>query len=239
LEDILFFRERIDGIRDRRIRGFLTLALMNAAMRASYAIKDGAVVKIYKRPVPPFRKFYKRAIRGMIRQLEGLSPGQSQSMVRIGDARRLEFLDDESIDAIITSPPYLNKIEYTAVYSIEYSLFLGSVRLDPVRSYIGMNVKNVKDVLPDLPVIAQAYFSDMKLSLMEMHRVLRKGGKIALVVAGGVFRDCIVESDLLLARLAEEIGLKVERILAVNKRSATIGRTKIGEARESVMILRK
>jgi DNA modification methylase len=239
LEDILFFRGKLDDLRDRRIRDFLTLALMSAAMKSSYAIKDGAVLKIYKRPVPPFRKFYKRVIHRMIRQLEEMDVRQSQAMVRIGDARRLEFLDDESIEAIITSPPYLNKIEYTTVYSIEYSLFLGSISVDPVRSYIGLDVRNVEGILPDLPVIAQAYFADMKLSLREMHRVLRQGGKIALVVAGGVFRDCIVESDLLLAGLAEDIGLEVERILAVNKRVATIGRAKIGEARESIMILRK
>jgi len=239
LEDIIFFRERIKGIRDPRIRGFFTLALMNAAMRSSYAIKDGAIVKIYKRPVPPFRKFFKRVVGRMIRQLDEIDLKQSQAMVRVGDARRLEFLDDESFNAIITSPPYLNKIEYTTVYSIEYSLFLEPIRVDPVRSYIGLDVKNVEDILPDLPVIARAYFFDMSRALIEMHRVLRKGGKIALVVAGGVFQDRIIESDLLLAELAEEIGFKVEKILAVNKRIATIGRMKLGGARESIMIMRK
>jgi len=241
LEDILFFRSWIEGIGEPSIRGFFTLALMNAATKSSYALKDGAVLRFFKRPVPPFRKFFRRIVKVMIRQLGEVDLKGSQAIVKVGDARRLDFLEDESFDAIITSPPYLNKIEYTTVYSIEYSLFLGPTRIDPVRSYIGLNVKEVEDILPehDLPDIAKAYFHDMDVALGEMHRVLSDGGQVAIVVAGGVFKDRIIESDLLLAGLAEDIGFKVEEAWTVNKRVATSGRTKIGEARESVLIMRK
>jgi len=241
LEDILFFRTQIEGIGEPGVRGFFTLALMNAAMKSSYALKDGAVLKFYKRPVPPFRKFYRRVVKRMMRQLVELDLKGSKAIVKVGDARRLDFLDDESFDAIITSPPYLNKIEYTKVYAIEQSLFLGTTKVDPVRSYIGLDVKDVEDILPghDLPYIAKAYFHDMDAALGEMYRVLRNGGRIAIVVAGGVFKDRVIESDLLLAGLGEGIGFKVEKAWAVNKRMATSGRTKIGEARESILIMRK
>jgi DNA modification methylase len=241
LEDVLFFRAQLDGIKEPSIRSFFTLALMNAAIKCSYAIKDGGVVKIYPKPVPPFREFLKRTVRRMICQLREVSFGRAQAIARIGDARWLESLEDDFFDAAITSPPYLNKIEYTTVYSIEYALFLGNARVDPVRSYIGSDVRDTKDVLPDLdlPSVAKAYFYDMSLSLGEIHRVLKEGGHLAVVVAGGVFRDRVVQSDLLLARLAEDIGLKVERILAVNRRVAIVNGMRIGDARESVLIMRK
>lgn len=240
LEDILFFRSKIEEIQDPDIRSFFTLALMNASMKSSYAIKDGAVIKFRKKPVPPFRKFFKRVVKSMIRQLNSTMPGRSQIFVRVGDARKLEFLEDESFDSIVTSPPYLNKIEYTSVYSIEYSLFFGHTKIDPVRSYIGQDVRNVGDVIPeiDLPDVAKAYFFDMKLSLDEMHRVLKRGGKVALVVAGGVFPNMVVESDLLLAKLAKDIGFDVEKIIVVNKRAAIYER-KIGEVRESILLMQK
>ena len=242
LEDIIFFRERIREIEDPAIRNFMTLALMNSAMKVSFAYKDGAVLKVVKKPVPPFRKFFKRMVKKMIKDLKKVSFKPCKIEVYLGDARRLEFLEDESFDAIITSPPYLNKIEYTKVYRIEYELFFGDVKIDPVRSYIGLNPKNVVDQFPELnlPEAAKAYFHDMKLCLEEMFRVLKPGGRAAIVVAGGVFPDRVVESDKLMIRLAEKTGFEAERMIAVNKRVATARRViKIGEARESILIFSK
>ncbi|MGQ9514341.1 MAG: DNA methyltransferase [Thermoproteota archaeon] len=240
LEDILFFRSEIEKIQDSDVKSFFTLALMNASMKASYVIKDGAVIRFHKKPVPPFRKFFRRVVRRMIRQVNDAPPARSQIFVRVGDSRRLYFLEDQTFDIIITSPPYLNKIEYTEVYSIEYSLFFGHVKIDPVRSYIGLDVRNVEEEIPgiELPDVAKAYFRDMKSSLEEMYRVLKIGGKVALVVAGGVFPNMVIDSDLLLARLAEDIGFEVTKIVVVNKRAAFQER-KIGEVRESILLMNK
>ncbi|MEM3156225.1 MAG: hypothetical protein QW668_06280, partial [Nitrososphaerota archaeon] len=62
----------------------------------------------------------------------------------------------------------------------------------------------------------------------------------AIVVAGGVYPDRIVESDYILAGLAREIGFTVEKIRVIGRRVATSGRVhRIGAARESIIYLRK
>ncbi|MEM4298210.1 MAG: hypothetical protein QW815_07580, partial [Nitrososphaerota archaeon] len=145
--------------------------------------------------------------------------------------------------AIITSPPYLNKIEYTKVYEVELEVFFRKRRQDLIRSYIGLVGREAPRTIPgleDLPDSARLYFSDMLDCLGEMWRVLKDGGKAAVVVAGGVYPDRVVESDYILADLARRVGVRVEKIRVVGKRVATSGRVhRIGAARESIVYLAK
>lgn len=244
LEDIAFFKGGISEMVNPLARDFFNLALMVSAMEVSYAVKDGAVIKFFKKPSPPLRRVFKSTVKRWIRHLEKVKFLPCETEVRVGDARDLDFINEESFDAIITSPPYLNRIEYTKIYAIERELFLPEAKVDPVMTYIGLNPERKSEVSPelDLPDIAKVYFSDMKACLNEMFRVLKKGGKVALVVGGGFLPEevRIVESDKLVARLASEVGFEVERMLVVNKEVATVKRTvKVGEVRESVLLMEK
>ncbi len=242
LEDILFFESEIRKINDRTIRDFLVLALVVSAMRVSYAVKDGAVIRFFKRKHPALRKVFKATIKKFIRHLKKAEFKPCEIVVRQSDAKKLDFLETESFDAVVTSPPYLNKLEYTRAFDVEETLLKELIDMDSTKSYLGVNLEKGETVFPDLrlPDMAKAYFFDMELCLKEMYRVLRKGGKAALVVGQGVFPDRIVESDVLIAKLAESVGFNVEKRLIVNKRVATRERTvKIGVALESVLLLSK
>jgi len=240
LEDVVFFRSLIDQIPDQKVRDFLYVLLISSAIKASYAYKDGAVLRVQKRHTPPFRKFFRARTKRAIRELQRFRPLGPEPALHVGDARRLDFLDDSSVDCIVTSPPYLNKIEYTRVYDIEYSLFLPGVAQAPMRSYIGLDVESDEPLFPSLPPVANAYFADLRSSLSEMWRVLKDGSKATILIAGGVFPTGVVDSDIYLCTLAVELGFRVNRILALNRRVATRDRVvKIGEARESAVIISK
>ena len=140
--------------------------------------------------------------------------------IDIADCRKLP-LKDKSVDYIITSPPYLNKIEYTKIYKTEYELFFN---------------------LPESKMIAfveegeDAYFEDIRKCLEEMKRVCKK--KAAIVIGGGCFPDHVVEVDVKLAKIAEEVGWKVEDIFVARNSWCTKSRTvKIDKVRESVIVL--
>jgi DNA modification methylase len=238
LSDIALLRRQIGGLAPET-REFFTLALITAAVRCSYARKDGSVLKFKKRPAPPLRKMFQQVVKKMIRDCEkNVLPQSGSVRVDYGDARRLD-LDDDSIDAVITSPPYLNNIDYTKVYSIE-EFFIYGEAMPSVRAYIGMNASD-SSFLDEiaLPLQARLYFDDMNNVIGEMYRVLKKGGKAAIVVGNG-FVDDVIESDMILAYLAEKIGFEVEKILVLNKRFALENRTvKKGVLRESLIILKK
>ncbi|UCD02770.1 MAG: hypothetical protein JSV63_03225, partial [Candidatus Aenigmatarchaeota archaeon] len=248
LEDVLFFREQIKKIQDNKIRDFLMLALINVAMKCSYAWKDGAVIKIRKHPVPPLRKLLSRQLRFMLKDLKRSETTDAECIVGFGDARKMK-LANESIDSIITSPPYLNKIEYSRIYSIEEELFFRDMGLPPLRSHIGTRPEKVlqeRNRLQDITDGAGfnpqtiAYFNDMYEVIKEFSRVCRPGARLGIVVGNGCFPEGVVDSDVILSRISEHVGFSPREILVLNKRWCTRNRVeKVGITRESLLIWEK
>jgi len=231
LDDVLLFRNFVEGVEDNQTKDFFRLGLISSATRCSYMYKDGAVLKRKKHPTPPFRKFYHHRMKRMIKDLERLKTKPCKTLIEKGDARKMKT-PNESIDFVITSPPYLNKIEYTKIYRVEEFLFFQKPKKRGIRSYIG-----IKKSEPD---IVKAYFSDMKQSLSELHRVCKSGAKLAIVVGNGCFPDKVVESDLLLSEQAEKIGFSVRNIYVLNERWCLRNRTeKVGRLRESLLFFEK
>lgn len=242
LEDVVFFREIVENIEDETAKGFFKLGLMSAAMKASYVVKDGGLLRIVrKRNVPPFRKFYKSRIKRMIKDVKAYRMLNPIVATFKADSRSLGFLEDEAFDAVITSPPYLNKIEYTRVYSVENELFFkGSEPM--LRSYIGDNVRREEDFenAGGMPAVAEAYFQDLRRVLSEIHRVLKRKGMGVFVIAQGVFPTGVVEAEKIFVEMAEETGFETEKLWLVNRRVATRNRVvKIGYADEYVVFTRK
>jgi DNA modification methylase len=177
----------------------------------------------------------------MLRDLRNTNIKPVETRIEIGDARNLE-LEDNTVDAIITSRPYLNKIEYTKVYGIEM-YFLGFPETK-LRSYIGARVRDIDisklGLDQNLPPVAKAYFNDIYLALKEMYRVCKENAELAIVIGGGCFPDRVVEADKLTAELSEKIGFVVKNILVARESWCTRARTiKVGKIRESVILLRK
>ncbi|MBI4176187.1 MAG: site-specific DNA-methyltransferase, partial [Candidatus Aenigmarchaeota archaeon] len=162
--------------------------------------------------------------------IEKLETRPCNTVVENCDARKMR-LESESIDAIITSPPYLNNIDYTKVYAIE-NWFVGQPE-PSIRSYIGLD---------DPEKLAENYSRDMEFVLEEMFRVCKPGANVGIVLANAYFprEEKIVDVDIELARIAEKTGFKAKEILVLNKRYALERRTiQKGVLRESLIVLEK
>jgi DNA modification methylase len=153
-------------------------------------------------------------------------PPPPGTTARLGDARHLAVVPDAAIDAAITSPPYLNAIDYLRGHRLAL-VWLGH-RLDELRAIRSASVgsERAPDAgadgllataltggLRDLAAVSgklrrmiDRYALDLAAILAELHRVLRPGGRAVFVVGNSCLRGIFIENDRLLLAAAERLG---------------------------------
>ena len=246
--DILFLRERIETL-DPGPRNLLLLALLSILPQISLVIKDGGVLKIAKeKSAMPVKDAFRRKVKQIIVDLESWHQSGPEPEVYLGDARATGF-PDESEQLVVTSPPYLNNIDYSKIYGLELSLFAMSkaaaeeVRLRSVRSFIGRKMRvermppEVGEIGERIPIIG-TYFADMEGAIAEMHRILVNGGAAYVNVSNSVIHETHVLVDEVLGEMAERIGFSDVEIVVGAERIADVRPAKV-KTRESVVIMRK
>jgi len=154
------------------------------------------------------------------------------------DARTLK-LEENSIGCVITSPPYLNKIEYTSVYKMELGLFFDEQETR-LRSYVGDIPTVEAGEYAGLPDIAIAYFQDMKKVLENIYFCLKLKGKAFIIVAGGCLPDKTIDSDTIIAEDAKKVGFTLIDIITAREVACVTNRTQhIGRVKEVIIVLEK
>ncbi|MBI4173948.1 MAG: hypothetical protein HY519_04475 [Candidatus Aenigmarchaeota archaeon] len=200
-------------------KSFYRLALVKAAMRCSYAYRDGAVIKFQKHGIPGLRKVFLGMSRSMLRDLKH---GHYSGHALFADATRLPF-KAQSFSAIITSPPYLGQLDYHAAYAVENWLASGA------SAPLALGGKRASN---------SAYLKLLERFVAEAAKVLEPNAPCAIIVGNGYADDKVVPVDEQLAAMAGNAGFKVEQIMVLNRRYALQDRTRqAGVLRESAVLL--
>ncbi|MHA1909057.1 MAG: DNA methyltransferase [Candidatus Thorarchaeota archaeon] len=146
-------------------------------------------------------------------------------------------IEDSSIDLAVTSPPYINAVDYPRTHQLEM-YWLGMIGDGPLseikRNYIGtetvykreyekLQYSGVTTLDPLLEKIFESdprrsfivfkFFEDMKAQLIETLRVLRPGARYCLAIGSNLIRDVPVHSHEILSEMATspEVGFDIER----------------------------
>ena len=148
------------------------------------------------------------------------------------DARDLNY-SDNYFDFAVTSPPYVNAVDYPRTHQLEiYWLGIENGSLAPLKKkHIGTESVSVKDYktlhLINVPeadeklksiyavdkrraYIAYKFLADMERNIQEVNRTLKKGGRYAIVIGNNTIRGHNFESWKYLMEIAERNNFEIE-----------------------------
>lgn len=199
--------------------------------------------KAFRRaPVKPFRKFLAAVdhVAENCVDKRGDNRGPA-TRVHLGDARKLP-VRDASIDLVVTSPPYLNAIDY--IRCSKFSLVWMGYRIPDLRKVRAASVGTetaqsglqndveIQAIISDLKLkpelgrhdeaILTRYIEDMRQAMGEVTRVLAPGGKAVYVIGENTVRGTYIRTSSIVSEIARLCGLRIEhrrvRALPANRR---------------------
>ena len=186
-------------------------------------------------------------VNGFLRSVESIlraiqRPPEGNVSVQLGDARNLTDIDEASIAAVVTSPPYLNAIDYMRGHRLALiwlghsygelarirSSSIGAERapdlsFDTTRAdeLIRSN-RSVDALAPRFRNMFRRFAGDIDLTMREIAQVLEPGGVAVIVIGNSTIRGTFVDNSSVVATAAESHGLRlhqrVERELPTGSR---------------------
>lgn len=184
---------------------------------------------------------FARSVR-QVRKLLTEAPPPGRVDVRIGDARRLKGISNALVDAVVTSPPYLNAIDYMRGHRLSlvwlgYRLAeLRRIRSSSVGAERGPDHDNSFDlfspimdamvargtVSPRHQAMLSRYAEDLYRFTSEVARVLKPSGRAVLVVGNSCLKGSFIMNSAGVCAAAHMVGLRLvgemERELPENNR---------------------
>ena len=242
-------RTKVD---DERYKKLFSIALASIILRASNMFRNGKCLsykkgwenKIISRN--EIHKLFLNQLDTVISEDVKILSSQDAKVCNadicyFGDVRKsIEDVDDDTLDLIITSPPYLNSRDYTDIYMLELKVLelvkshedLQKLRKSTLRSHVQVKYEDVKPIdnarlknclsdmkksdakswNSDILNMICGYFEDMQQLFSAFSKKMRKGGVIYFNVANSAYFGVEVPVDMIISDIAEDCGLKVREI---------------------------
>ena len=165
------YYQAIQKLENPNLRDTLNLALASIVKKVSKVdarCVNHIVVDSKKKPSDVRDSLYEKLV-AISADVEQLIPQKSKSSVNIkaGDARKLD-LKNNSVDFIISHPPYLGAIDYTNIMQLENLILGNDNKLIDAKDISTTSMKN--------------YLLSMQDVFSEMQRVLKPGKHMAVVI---------------------------------------------------------
>ncbi|MHB8814175.1 MAG: DNA methyltransferase, partial [Steroidobacteraceae bacterium] len=250
LADVLRVRTLIDeiGCSDRHTARFLTVATLRSLIRASRLIRRGDVR--YKteqesaRERIDLREPIREALLMIADDIGSLSPIAQAPLLLLENAKNLDRLPPLGVEAVITSPPYLNgtnyfrntKVELWFLRCLNRNADLAQFRFQAMT--VGINDVTVAKPVGDMPSCAKSVVRDLEETsydpriprmvacfASEIHAILlalawhmAAGGKIVIDIGDSAYAGVHVPTDAFIRESLGAAGFDLTNELILRQR---------------------
>lgn len=259
-DQVLRLRTLADTLieRDREIGQFFTIAVLRSLVAGSLLIRRGDLrfrnaVELKRNP-PDLLGELRLSLRLIASDLHDALTATGKAQLVCSDARTLSRHMSGQVDAVITSPPYLNgtnyfrntKIELWFLRELASKAGLRILRDAAITSGINdvtqrkvnvpkgaFEIESLQNVLSALrkdsydariPLMVRAYFAEMSNVIDNLRGVLKAGGVAAIDLGDSCYGSVWVPTDRILAEMMERAGFKQVERLVLRERQSRDGR---------------
>ena len=229
--------DRISEIKNRNIKDFFLIAFAQILKSCSIWLQKSVkpTRDFNKKLSDPHRLFILQTKKMLRKHGEFCSVLTDKTRNNIEQSRKVACRDSRKLPCkdgqaalIVTSPPYVTSYEYADLHQLPALWFSYLDELPQFRKkFIGSSSRNrqetnlksitAKDIISQLKNKkrneARSYFADMLESFLEMKRVIRRGGRAAIVIGNTKFNGIEILNAEVFQEQFENIGFKTHKII--------------------------
>jgi tRNA G10 N-methylase Trm11 len=241
ISELAYLRFRIDSLRFDAVKSLALVALSKSILKASFQDEETRYARRPREVTPgTVIKLFATNLQSTLKKVRALGP---LLQFRRAEFRTLDLrnavlgrdLESNSVDLVVTSPPYPNTNDYHLYH--RFRLFwLGYDPRELADKEIGSHLRHQKQETG-----FDFYLHEMASCLGKLQSVLRPGRFAVFVVGDGVFEGRLYSTSDSLAEMAANCGFEVVGIIPRNVHATK--RSFMSSARrlrlEQLLILRK
>ncbi len=220
---------------DEAVRIFFLCGFSNVLKNCSrWLMRSSKPTVDQKKAIPPLVPTLRKHLNYMAKRnllfYEQLDSKPTSVLVEHCDARDLPVLPD-SIDLIVTSPPYVTSYEYADLHqlgnlilgfapdlSVLRKKFIGSIQSEsqPEKLLSPLAIETIQQLKQaDKKEAAgvEAYFSAMQQCIQEMQNKLKPGGRTGIVIGNTALRKVPIPNAEVFAEMGVGLGLTFDRLI--------------------------
>jgi len=265
---VLRARSVIDDLycTDPVLADFLTLATLASLIPASLLKRAGDLRFRRSEELPKIQSLESCVCGKLVKIASDLLQLQNtistKPLLICEDARKLGSIRPLNIDAVVTSPPYVNGTNYIRNTKVELwflrclhssddlkrfrtkSVTVGINDVQKSKTYMSVTSPELKEVLRELerraydkriPLLVESYFADIEKIFDGVTANMSQGGLLAVDIGDSIFAGVHVPTDRILLQLLKEKGYSPETQLVLRKRQSRDG----SPLKQILLVLRK
>lgn len=204
-QELAFVRQILLDVRHPGARDFLEVAFSSIIVRVSNQDSDTRWVAVEKTiPVgATLNAVSQRIAKNLSALVDYGCLGPIAPRVEVHDAALPFPLADRSVDLVVTSPPYMNSYDYYLYHKLRF-FWLGFDHHRVQANELGSRHRH-----SDLAEGADTYSSGILTWFHETRRMLKRSGRVCIVVGDSILRGRLVDMGRTFEALGREAGFRL------------------------------